>query len=234
VISVRKDNGSNASVAASVLLRRDDDDIPPSQGSFLIPLDHLQQRSTTARHGQEYEPVYTWPLLENVLANVRNNGESATASDTEVYHSIISCMDSAYQRKTTTASDKQKFNTLKGRWWGKTSSDWQNTVLRDEENDVSGHVLARGMLFVHDNLKSYMILNVFRKSYNKWRVEDSGVATAKTKVQAVCVHRRLLHDSEYEVDDTCTYPKRFILLNGTNIKPFARIGNQGWVQSMPF
>jgi len=39
-----------------------------------------------------------------------------------------------------------------------------------------------------------MILNVFKKSYNKWRLEDSGAASNKgqVKIQAICVRPREL------------------------------------------
>lgn len=63
------------------------------------------------------------------------------------------------------------------------------------------------------------ILNVFQKSYNKWRVENSGPASDKSKIHVVRVMQDALRTSYFRIDTSCEVEKRF---------KFSTIVNQGW------
>ena len=65
-----------------------------------------------------------------------------------------------------------------------------------------------------------MILNVFQKSYNKWKLEDSGAASKKgeVKIQAICVRPKWLYDNEYELCD-CTQGDQFLNIDAYKLKP---------------
>jgi len=81
--------------------------------------------------------------------------------------------------------------------------------------------------------KTYMILNVFQKSYNKWRLEDSGAASKKgeVKIQAICVRPRELYDNEYELCD-CPRGDQFLNIDAYKLKPFASIRERGQTEPM--
>jgi len=81
-----------------------------------------------------------------------------------------------------------------------------------------------------------MILNIFKKSYNKWRLEDSGVpgkhGKQKIKVQAVCMHSQELFDNEYQMNIQCSQRDLFINIDAFDIRPFAIIWDRGQTQHM--
>eukprot|EP00957_Ditylum_brightwellii_P161021 12259011-Ditylum_brightwellii.AAC.1 len=80
----------------------------------------------------------------------------------------------------------------------------------------------------------HMVLNVFKKSYNKWRLEDSGVPTTSTKVkiQAMCVPPRELYKDKYEPNNNCSCNVCFISIDAAKVKPFAIIGDRGYIEPM--
>lgn len=206
-------------VVKFVLQQGEEDVRIPDASSFMIPMNSLQNDI----RNQE-ENMFTWPLLKNVISTVIRGIHDQPRQSVAVYSAIFNCMNSVYQRRTTTASDDRKFNSLQGRWWGKARTD--GTA---QNNSQTSYLLQRGILFVHENTKTYMILNVFQKSYNKWRLEDSGAPSKKgqVKIQAICVRPRELYDNEYELCDSCQHSDQFLNIDAYKLKPFASIGKRG-------
>lgn len=142
-------------------------------------------------------------------------------------------MSGAKQAVNVSTSDTQKYNSLKGRWWGKSES------IRANASPGKHIGLKRGLLFYHKHKSGttrgktlpYKILNVFAKSYNKWRIEEYLPATKKTKVQAVAVVQHRFIENQYEIDFSCDRKARHISLNGNHVVPFAIINSHGWIAS---
>jgi hypothetical protein len=132
------------------------------------------------------------------------------ASDlTQILSMVVESMGGAKQKVSVSINDVQKYNSLRGRWWGKSAG------VNATSNNTS---LKRGLLFLYKS-RIYRVLNVFAKSYNKWRMEDLAPATNKTKVQAVEVKEHRFIPEQYEVDSTCNRKQRFISVVSNVVTP---------------
>ena len=213
-------------VVKFILTEDERDERNPDASSFMIPMNRFQDNIRNPEDNQ-----FTWPLLKNVISTVVRSIRHQSQQSAEVYSAIFNCMNSVYQRRTKTACDDRKFKSLQGRWWGKARSDC--AAENDSQGLGTSYLLRRGMLFVHKNGKTYMILNVFKKSYNKWRLEDSGAASNKgqVKIQAICVRPRELYDNEYELCD-CPRGDQFLNIDAYKLKPFASIRERGQTEPM--
>jgi hypothetical protein len=140
---------------------------------------------------------------------------------TQILSMVVECMGRAKQKVSVSINDAQKYNSLRGSWWGKSES------VNATSNNTS---LKRGLLFLY-NSRFFRVLNVFAMSYNKWRMEDLAPATNKTKVQAVAVKEHQFIPEQYKVDSTCNRKQRFISVGGNVVTPFAFIGSHGWISS---
>jgi hypothetical protein len=156
-----------------------------------------------------------WHILTKTLELVEQSHFQETSDLTQILSMVVECMGGAKQKVSVSINDAQKYNSLRGRWWGKSES-----VNATSDNTS----LKRGLLFLY-NSRIYRVLNVFAKSYNKWRMEDLAPATNKTKVQAVAVKEHRFIPEQYEVDNTCDQKQRFISLGGNVVTPFAFIGS---------
>ena len=163
----------------------------PDASSFMIPMSRPQDDISNSE-----ENMFTWLLLKNVISTVIRGIRDQPQQSAVVYSAILNCMNAVHQRRTTTACNDRKFNSLQGKWWGKARTDC--AAQNDSQGRGTSYLLRRGMLFIHKNEKTYMILDVFQQSYNKWRLEDSGAASKKgeVKIQAICVRPRELYDNE--------------------------------------
>ena len=213
-------------VVKFVLQQDKEDEIIPDASSFMIPMNSLQDDICNPE-----ENIFTWPLLKNVISTVIRGVRDQPQQTEAMYSAIFSCMDSVYHRRITAASDDRRFNSLQGRWWGKARTD--SAAQSNSQGQGAGCLLRRGMLIVHENGKTYMILNVFQKSYNKWRLEDSGTPSKKgqVKIQAICVRPRELYDNEYEL---CDYLRgdQFLNIDAYKLRPFASIWERGQTEPM--
>jgi hypothetical protein len=81
-------------------------------------------------------------------------------------------------------------------------------------------------MFRHES-RTYKILNVFTKSYNKWRLETRGPANKTTRIQAVLIVEHRMIPNTYEVADISE--RRCISLSGDKVVPFAEIASHGWI-----
>jgi hypothetical protein len=132
---------------------------------------------------------------------------------------ISSCMEKGSQRLNASTSDAQKFKSLKGRWWGESKA-----ITHSECDEAT--LLKRGLMFRHES-RTYKILNVFTKSYNKWRLETRGPANKTTRIQAVLIVEHRMIPNTYEVADISE--RRCISLSGDKVVPFAEIASHGWI-----
>ncbi len=130
-------------------------------------------------------------------------------------------MGGAKQKVSVSINDAQNYNSLRGRWCGKSES------VNATSNNTS---LKRGLLFLY-NSRIYRVLNEFAKRYNKWQMEDLAPATNKTKVQAVAVKEHQFIPEQYKVDSTCNQKQWFISVGGNVVTPFAFMGLHGWILS---
>ena len=105
-------------VVKFVLQQDEEDERSPDASSFMIPMNRLQDDIRNPE-----ENMFTWPLLKNVISTVIRGIRDQPRQSLAVYSAIFNCMNSVYQRRTTTACDDRKFNSLQGRWWGKSRTD---------------------------------------------------------------------------------------------------------------
>ena len=192
-----------------------------------------------AEEVRETNPSH-WKTLTNVMKLVVESrldddpNDPNTRSLNHIFDAASVCMSGAKQAMNVSTSDMQKYNSLKGRWWGKSES------IRTDAGPRNHIGLKRGLLFYHKHKSgrsshgttlTYKILNVFGKSYNKWRIEEYLPATKQTKVQAVAVVQHRFIEDQYEIDLTCDRKARNITLNGDQVVPIAIINSHGWISS---
>ena len=209
----------------------DNDNDVGVQSKQFIP--HGLQRSLSLNQNEnddDDESICSWKTLNQVMKEVirRNmHSEDSTHSFIRGILSIVSaCMKKANQRLNVSTSDDQKYKSLKGRWWGESE-----TIASSEREDAS--VLKRGMMFRY-NSRIYKIVNIFKKSYNKWRLETHGAAEKTTKLQAVSIVEDRMIPNAYRIDGSSDRKVRCILLSGDKVVPFAAIVSQGWIDTVLF
>ena len=94
-------------VVKFVLQQDEEDERNPDVSSFMIPMNRLQDDIRNPE-----ENMFTWPLQKNVISTVIRCIRDQPRQSVAVYSAIFNCMNSVYQRRTTTACDDRKFNSL--------------------------------------------------------------------------------------------------------------------------
>ena len=186
------------------------------------------QPSSTLHHSEnnDGEAICSWKTLNEVMHEVtERNMQSydSSSSFTSILSMLSACMKKTNQRLNGSTSDVQKYKSLKGRWWGESK-----TIEGSELDEATS--LKRGMMFQY-NGRTYKILNVFKKSYNKWRLETHGEANKTTKLQAVAIAEDRMIPNTYEIDGNGDRKGRCILVSGDKVVPFASIVSQGWINT---
>ena len=168
-----------------------------------------------------------WENLTQTMSFILNQRKDTNLFSNgmqQIFEGITKCIGGTRQVIQVSTNDAQKYNSLKGRWWGKSNK------IDDYDVTDSSLVLKRGQLFLY-NSKTYKVLNVFAKTYNKWRIEKCVNVKTISKVQAVAVVEKRLTEGTYEIDISCIKKQRFIDLKGKLVKPFAIIDSHGWVET---
>lgn len=205
-------------------------DLPASFGSILkqkVDQDQVHEDEPEGEPGSDStveSSGITYTLFDNVMKSiVQANVNSTSDAMDGINETIISCISTMSKRTNVSISEQQKANSLKGRWWGFT------------RQIVADGTLQRNMIFrkrTKENGREihcvFRILNVFQKSYNKWRIESSGPATKSSKIHCVRVVQDELRTQYFHIDTRCRLQQRFIALPGTGIIPFRSIETQGW------
>ena len=142
----------------------------------------------------------------------------------QIFEGITKCIGGTRQVIQVSTNDAQKYNSLKGRWWGKSNK------VDDEKGNENSFMLKRGQLFQH-NSKTYKVLNVFAKSYNEWQVEKCVNSATPSKIQAIAVAEDSFTEGTYEINISCIKKEWVIDLKGKLVKPFAIIDSHGWVET---
>ena len=75
------------------------------------------------------------------------------------------------------------------------------------------------------------MLNVFAKSYNKWRVEKCVNSATPSKIQAIAVAEDCFTEGTYGIDNVCLKKDKYITVKGSLVKPFGIIHKHGWVET---
>ena len=97
------------------------------------------------------------------------------------------------KRVDGSTTELQKVQSLKGRWFKVKVADVENI-------DASDHIIRDDIYRVND--KFYRVLSVFKKSYNKWRLERSGKRNDKLKIHLQLLDKFL---EAYNVDKSHKY-----------------------------
>ena len=138
--------------------------------------------------------------------------------------SIISCANKRSKPINVSTAANQKAQSLRGRWWGLTSQMVSTDTTLKRDMLFSTTINSRNGA----SLATFKILNVFQKSYNKWRIENSGPATKASRVHPVRVVQDNLRDGYFEVDMNCQVQDRCKVFSGQDIRPFRFTERQGW------
>ena len=83
----------------------------PDASSFMIPMSRLQDDISNSE-----ENMFTWLLLKNVISTVIRGIRDQPQQSAVVYSAILNYMNAVHQRRTTTACNDRKFNSLQGKW----------------------------------------------------------------------------------------------------------------------
>ena len=105
------------------------------------------------------------------------------------------------KRVDGSTTELQKVQSLKGRWF--------KVKFEDVENIEASKNITRNDLF-HMNDKLYRVLSVFKKLYNKWRLERSGTRTEKLKIHLQLLDKFL---ESYIVDNS----QKYICINSAEL-----------------
>ena len=105
------------------------------------------------------------------------------------------------KRVDGSTTELQKVQSLKGRWF--------KVKFEDVENIEASKYITRNDLF-RMNGKLYRVLSVFKKSYNKWRLERSGTRSEKLKIHLQLLDKFL---DSYIVDKS----QKYICINSAEL-----------------
>jgi hypothetical protein len=121
---------------------------------------HGQQADVSEMFSCEVDSHNSLNLWKMLIKKTRA-GESKTVQEapdmSQILLIVVECMGGSKQKVSVSIYDAQKFNSLRGRWWGKSES------VRVTSNYIS---LKRVFLFSY-NSRIYWVLHVFAISYNK-------------------------------------------------------------------
>lgn len=208
---------------------QDEEDLRETE-SYVSPLTAMMDEMSLVQREDKANMI--WPLLSEVMQSSFQQQRSVSFQK-----KVLQCIDAFSFKKHTSSNDSQKFKSLQGRWFG--------VSVRNVSSEVG---VKRGMLFqmaiktrfgatVSKKREfkvtyTYRILNVFQKSYNKWRLERSGPANKSSKVHAVAVSLNPLRPDTYNIDKAVPIEDRYRVFSGLGRVRFAIIEQEEWMEGL--